>query len=395
HEKIIRGLAIGIALIMYGKEETADALIETLCGDKDAILRYSGIYTVAMAYAGTGNNKAIRRLLHVAVSDVNDDVRRAAVTALGFVLCRTPSRVPRVVQLLSESFNPHVRYGAALALGIACAGTALPEALELLEPLTKDSVDFVRQGALISVAMVLVQQNEVSCSKVKDIRAKFEKIVGEKHEEVMAVFGAVLGQGILDAGGRNVTISLKGASGLANMSAVVGVAVFTQFWYWYPLSHFLSLAFTPTGFIGLNKDLEIPKMEFVSNARPSLFAYPPPLKEEEKKEVEKVKTAVLSTTARAMARQKKKAGTGDAMDTDEAPAAKKEGEDFVLVTPVTPSVGAAGELPVVEEKKKEPKSETLENLARIVPAQWRFVKFKEGSRFAPVKKNLSAGSGIL
>ena len=30
--------------------------------------------------ACTGNNNAIRKLLHVAVSDVNDDVRRAAVT---------------------------------------------------------------------------------------------------------------------------------------------------------------------------------------------------------------------------------------------------------------------------------------------------------------------------
>ena len=38
------------------------------------------MYTIAMAYAGTGNNKAIRKLLHVAVSDVNDDVRRAAGT---------------------------------------------------------------------------------------------------------------------------------------------------------------------------------------------------------------------------------------------------------------------------------------------------------------------------
>jgi 26S proteasome regulatory subunit N2 len=78
-----------------------------------------------LAYCGTGNNKAIRRLLHVAVSDVNDDVRRAAVTALGFILFRTPKQVPRIVQLLSESYNPNVRYGATLALGISCAGTGL------------------------------------------------------------------------------------------------------------------------------------------------------------------------------------------------------------------------------------------------------------------------------
>jgi hypothetical protein len=46
------------------------------------------MYTIALAYCGTASNKAIRRLLHVAVSDVSDDVRRAAVTALGFVLLR-------------------------------------------------------------------------------------------------------------------------------------------------------------------------------------------------------------------------------------------------------------------------------------------------------------------
>lgn len=34
HEKIIRGLAIGISLIMYGKEEAADALVEQLTLDK-------------------------------------------------------------------------------------------------------------------------------------------------------------------------------------------------------------------------------------------------------------------------------------------------------------------------------------------------------------------------
>ena len=34
HEKIIRGLALGIALITYGKEEEADTLIEQLLRDK-------------------------------------------------------------------------------------------------------------------------------------------------------------------------------------------------------------------------------------------------------------------------------------------------------------------------------------------------------------------------
>ncbi len=41
--------------------------------------------------------------------------------------------MPKIANLLITSYNPHVRYGAALALGIACAGTGQSEALNLLE----------------------------------------------------------------------------------------------------------------------------------------------------------------------------------------------------------------------------------------------------------------------
>jgi len=54
--------------VMYGRMEEADALIDTLVKDKDPILRRCAVYTIAMAYVGSGSNKANRKLLHVAVS---------------------------------------------------------------------------------------------------------------------------------------------------------------------------------------------------------------------------------------------------------------------------------------------------------------------------------------
>lgn len=68
HEKILRGLAVGIAFTMYARLEEADPLVTSLTTDKDPVLRRSGMYTLAMAYCGTGSNKAIRKLLHIAVS---------------------------------------------------------------------------------------------------------------------------------------------------------------------------------------------------------------------------------------------------------------------------------------------------------------------------------------
>lgn len=70
------------------------------------------------------------------------------------------------MSLLVESYHPHLRYGAAMAVGIACAGTALKEAVSLLETLHEGTVPFVRQGALIANAMVLIQQNAVTSPKV-------------------------------------------------------------------------------------------------------------------------------------------------------------------------------------------------------------------------------------
>lgn len=405
HEKIIRGLAVGIALLMYGRMEEADTFIDQLMENKDPILRRCAMYTIAMAYVGSGSNKANRRLLHVAVSDVNNDVRRAAVESLGFIMFRSPNQCPSVVSLLSESYNPHVRCGSAMALGIACAGTGNKDALGLLEPLTSDPVNYVRQGALIASAMVLIQHTEVSCPKVKTFRELYRKVINDKHEDVMAKFGAILAQGIIDAGGRNVTLSLQSRTGHVNMASVVGMLVFNQFWFWFPLSHFLSLTFTPSAIIGLNADLKMPKFEFRSNAKPSAFAYAPPIEEKKGRETEKVETAVLSTTAKAKAkeirRERRRAssaasGAGAALGTRSKSADEKMEVDDAR--PLKPKVDVTESMDVdvseKESKKEEPNFEMIANPCRAIPPQLKVVKMPENSRYTPLKA-LSYGGIIV
>ncbi|KAG2044951.1 26S proteasome regulatory complex non-ATPase subcomplex Rpn2/Psmd1 subunit [Suillus americanus] len=392
HEKIIRGLAMGLAFIFYGRQEEADSTITSLLTEKDPILRYGGVYTLALAYAGTSNNDAVRQLLHIAVSDTSDDVRRAAVTSLAFLLFKNPSQVPRIVQLLSESYNPHVRCGATLALGIACAGTGLQDAVEILEPMTKDGVDFVRQGAFIALGMILVQQSEASSPSMSSTRALYTKVVSDKHEDPMARFGAAIGQGLIDAGGRNVTISLQSRAGSKNTNAIVGMTMFCQFWYWYPLAHCACLAFEPTAIIGLNEDLKVPKFEFVSNARPSLFAYPPPATPPKRETFAKAATAVLSTTAKVKAREKRKAAAdADAMDTDEKPEQKKDGDVDMKgeegpagkPTDGSPSTNASED--VKPKRKSEPSSENVVNFSRVTPTQLAYISFPPEGRYQPVR----------
>jgi len=89
------------------------------------------------------------------------------------------------------------------------------------------------------------------------------------------------------------------------MKAIVGMTIFTQYWFWYPYLNFLPMAFEPTCFIGLNSDLNMPEFTFKSNAKPSLFAYPPDLKPPEKKAPTLAPTAQLSTSNKEKQKEKK------------------------------------------------------------------------------------------
>ena len=406
HEKSVRGLALGMALIMYGRQESADVMIEGLLTDPDPTLRYGGILTVAMAYCGTGSNKAIRKLLHIAVSDVNDDVRRIAVMSLGFILFRKPGSVPRMVELLSESYNPHVRYGSAMALGISCAGTGLDEAIDLLEPMMKDPTDFVRQGALIALAMIMIQQNEVMNPKVAAIRKTLKKVVGDRHEDAMTKFGAALALGIIDAGGRNCTIGLQTQTGNLNMAGIVGMAVFTQYWYWFPFTHFLSLAFSPTSIIALDHDLDIIDAKFHCATKPSLFDYPPEQEVKLEEGPALIATAILSTTAQAKrrAQKKEKAQRRESMDIDSTttPTTSKPvaGDDKMEVDeekkPESKDKKEEGgasatdkesPTPPADAKKKAEKEKAgyeIDNMTRVLPVQLKYISLPKG-RYWPVK----------
>jgi 26S proteasome regulatory subunit N2 len=399
HEKIIRGIVMGLALINFGQEENADTMIDEMRSDRDPLLRYGAQYTLALAYCGTGSNKAIRLLLHTAVSDVSDDVRMAAVIGLAFVLYKTPDRVPQLVKLLLESFNPHVRYASCMAVGMAMAGTGDSESVAMLEPMLTDMSDFVRQGALMGTALIYMQQAD-SCNskKIKLFREKLSSLLTSKHQTSLTKMGAILSTGIIDAGGRNCSFDLGSKNGFTKMNTAVGAALWLQHWYWYPMMHMFSLAITPTFTIALNKDFKYPKnFEIECNSKPSTFAYPKHL--EEKKEVEKkrVETVTLSITAKNNARLARKKAKEEGDDTpmedvkeekiDKEKSEGKEGEAMEID-------GEEGKKPK-KKKEPEPKSFTLSNPCRITKAQANVCSFGQSQRYYPVRSEEKPRGVIL
>lgn len=394
HEKIIRGIAMGLAIMNFGQEENADAVIEEMRGDRDPILRYGAQYATALAYCGTGSNKAIGTLLHTAVSDVSDDVRMAAVIGLAFVLFKTPERVPQLVKLLLESFNPHVRYASCMAVGIAMAGTGDAESVALLEPMLEDMTDFVRQGALMGTAMTYMQQSDsANGRKIRTFREKLMTLVSEKHQSTLTKMGAIMAMGIMDAGGRNCSLQLGSRNGFTKMTSAVGLALWLQHWHWYPMMHMFSLALTPTLTIGLNKNFNYPKnFEIICHAKPSQFAYPKKLQEKKEKEKKRVETVTLSTTAKEkarLARKKAKMGEKDDATMDVEEEKKPTDEDLDEKSSDAMDIDKEGDEEAEKKAKKkrepEPTSFTVKNPARITKVQSLVCQFDLSQRYRPVR----------
>merc|ERR1712227_355986 len=140
--------------------------------------------------------------------------------------------------------------------------------------------------------------------------------------------------------------------------------------YWFPLTHFLCLAFQPTAVIGLNTNLDMPVVKIRSGAKPSTYGYPPAQEDKEK-----VTTAVLSITNKQKKKEaeKKKGKDGeDKMDVDEKKDDKKE----------------------KKADEPEPNFELLSNPARVMKAQLKVVSLEEGSKYRPMK-DLSIGGVIM
>jgi len=196
----------------------------------------------------------------------------------------------------------------------------------------------------------------------------------------MSQMGAILGCGLIDASGRNVTISLFNRhNSCKRQSAIIGMAIFWQYWYWYPLIPFITLCLQPTMVMALNHELEMVKMDVQSRERNrSRFDYVENLKEEKKKKNKKAITVELSVAAKTKQRQqKKKTDEETAEEENEVKEESKEEKEAM-------EVDSESKKEEEESKEvKESKYNVLSNPSRVTPNQVQYVHWVD-ERYRPL-----------
>lgn len=296
HEKTLRSICMSIGLICFGSPSLD--FLETL--EQNANLKWSLPLYMASAYFKSSNPTIVRKLLKLS-NDISNEVKRTSIIALGFVMYHDDKLID-IIKMLLYSYNPFIRYGCVMALAIGCKDNK--EAIEMIWPLLSDNVDFVRQGVYVALSLLMQVGTNNSEPKLEEFRKNMQEIVGRTHVEIMAKMGAILSVGLLDIGGRNMTISLTTRSGMPKIEAITGMLVFCQYWNWFPYLNFIGLAITPSVFIGVTSSIKIPKeFQIKSNCKPSLFDYPANVVVEDKKNESKKEAAKeLSTTNKAKVR---------------------------------------------------------------------------------------------
>jgi len=154
------------------------------------------------------------------------------------------------------------------------------------------------------------------------------------------------------------------------MNSIAGLTVFLQHWYWYPYINFLSLAFTPTAVVAINKNLQMPQYVLKSNAPPSMFKLPEKLTVEKEETVEKLPVAELSTTKKTKLRKGE-----DKMDVDENENIEKVTEN------VEPEK-------VDQMEVEEEMFELLNNPARVTRKQLKYISFDVDPRYSPITRGV-------
>lgn len=145
------------------------------------------------------------------------------------------------------------------------------------------------QGAAIGLGALFMECNEASSKQAKEYREKVMKTLknegfagSRRTDTVLRRQGALLGAGLLDAGGRNLLLQLRSPLHTMRREATICCFLACQLWEWYPLFNLIMKALTPSAFLAVDPTMKLPRdFSLHCSASPELFEYVPAIHKDE------------------------------------------------------------------------------------------------------------------
>ena len=253
--------------------------------------------------------------------------------------------------------------------------------------------------------------NEASNKQVGEYRAKVMKTLknegfaGARREDtVLRRQGALLGSGLLDAGGRNLALQLRSPLHCMRREATVCCFVACQLWEWYPLFNLVVKALTPSALLAVDSSLQLPRaFTMHCAASPALFEYVPATHKEEDDGKSKKSSVHFSfqqtrSAKRTLSKVLRRASTQGRESVEKEKEGVKEGvEEKEKDVKETKDIKETKDTKDIKDTKEETTTEAtttdatpnaptefdVQNGTRLTPLQLPFLSVKP-QRFLPV-----------
>lgn len=203
-----RMMGVGLALLFIGKQDAADAPIETLKVIENPLAKQTEIMVEMCAFAGTGNVLKIQKMLHHCNDHLpeTDDPLFQAFAVIGIAMIAMGEDIGQ--EMAVRQFNHLMHYGeqpirraVPLALGLLCASNPLVNILDLLSKYSHDHDPDVSGNAIFAMGLVGAGTNNARLAQM------LRQLAAYYHKEPNHLFLVRIAQGLLHMGKGTLTIN--------------------------------------------------------------------------------------------------------------------------------------------------------------------------------------------
>jgi 26S proteasome regulatory subunit N2 len=224
-EKTIKFLFFSLTLIFIENKEITEQLFIKLVTSENPSIRSSVVSLYSIAFAGLATQKIVNKVLKVISNDLDDNVKKDSVINLGFLFLSKFFLFENIINQFIDHFNPFIRCGACFAIGVSSFDNNSYRASELLQKLSNDKVDFVRQSSFIALGLTTLRDHNLI--RKKRIQIFLEKKLLDKDHTELSRFGILIGYSLTEIG---IKTNIKFVKNLD----LTFLFIFIQYWHWLP-----------------------------------------------------------------------------------------------------------------------------------------------------------------
>ncbi|RKO89788.1 armadillo-type protein [Blyttiomyces helicus] len=202
-------MGVGLALLFLGKQDAAEATLETLKAIEAPLAKTVGVLVEVCAFAGTGNVLKIQKMLHYCNDHLDpekDDDKFQAFAVIGIALIAMGEDIGQEMAL--RAFNhlmhygePVIRRAVPLALGLLCASNPLVHVLDVLSKYSHDNDQEVAINAIFAMGLVGAGTNNARLAQM------LRQLAAYYHKEPNSLFVVRIAQGLLHLGKGTMTLN--------------------------------------------------------------------------------------------------------------------------------------------------------------------------------------------